>query len=193
MDMNAFLYVTVGGDEQAEVKAATYRMMALLEEKAPEGLDWEYRVMDGHTHGSLLLKSLYDGLEALYHDWPLPDEVARGSLAGLREHYGTLSERYGYTIGIPELVVNGWGYRALQEERYDDAVEAFIMNAELYPESANVYDSLGEALEVIGDLERAQENYKLAVTKGAAIADPNLAFYRDHLRRVQEKLSGTGD
>ena len=104
-----------------------------------------------------------------------------------------LSERYGYDIETPELVMNGWGYRALQEERYDEAIEAFTLNVRLHPESANVYDSLGEAWEAMGGFSKARENYELAVEKGTAIDDSNLAIYHDHLRRVQEKLEGTGD
>jgi len=39
-------------------------------------------------------------------------------------------------------------------------VKIFLMNVELYPESFNVYDSLGEAYMKVGKKDLAIENYK---------------------------------
>ncbi len=47
----------------------------------------------------------------------------------------------------------------LRAKRTDDAVRIFEWNAELYPGSWNVYDSLGEALMTRGDRASAILNY----------------------------------
>jgi tetratricopeptide (TPR) repeat protein len=44
-----------------------------------------------------------------------------------------------------------------------EAIEIFKLNVEAYPESANVYDSLGEAYIVNGDKQLAIRNYQRAV------------------------------
>jgi cytochrome c-type biogenesis protein CcmH/NrfG len=41
-----------------------------------------------------------------------------------------------------------------------DAIAVFELNAEAYPSSSNVYDSLGEAYVVAGDKTSAVRNYR---------------------------------
>jgi len=52
------------------------------------------------------------------------------------------------------------GYRLLGEERFEEAIAIFALNVEAYPESWNVYDSLGEAYMRKGDRDRAIELYR---------------------------------
>jgi glyoxylase-like metal-dependent hydrolase (beta-lactamase superfamily II) len=59
--------------------------------------------------------------------------------------------------------INGHGYRFLQEEKTAKAVSLFRINAELYPESWNVFDSLGEALLKSGDADGAKRMYEKSV------------------------------
>ena len=49
--------------------------------------------------------------------------------------------------------------------RMDEAIAAFKHNVTLYPESANVYDSLGEAYEKSGQFALARDHYAIAVEK----------------------------
>ena len=41
-----------------------------------------------------------------------------------------------------------------------EAIEVFKLNAETFPQSFNVYDSLGEIYMQIGDTKNAANNYK---------------------------------
>jgi tetratricopeptide (TPR) repeat protein len=100
-----------------------------------------------------------------------------------------LSGKFGYKIEVPENVFNAMGYQAIGQKKYDLAIEYFLHNIKLYPESANVYDSLGEGYEAAGKLELAKENYEKAVKRGAEIEDANLAIYKEHLAKVKEKMN----
>jgi len=53
-----------------------------------------------------------------------------------------------------------------------------------YPDSANVYDSLADALEAAGKLDEAQRNLQKAVDLGTANHDPALQAFQQHLTRV---------
>ncbi len=55
------------------------------------------------------------------------------------------------------------GYQLMQVGKTAEAIEIFKLNAEAYPQSANVYDSLGEACLISGQKELARINYKKAV------------------------------
>ena len=61
---------------------------------------------------------------------------------------------------LTENEVNKWGYQLLEQKRIHDALEIFRLNVYLFPNSANVYDSLGEAYAELGDTEPAIKNYE---------------------------------
>ena len=100
-----------------------------------------------------------------------------------------MSRDYGYTISTPEVLINNLGYQALGAEELEKAEEIFRTNVERHPDSANVYDSLGEALEAAGRLQEAHDLYRQAYEKGKLDNDPNLEAYKQHLDAAAEKLA----
>jgi ankyrin repeat protein/Tol biopolymer transport system component len=81
-------------------------------------------------------------------------------------------DRYSFV----ERDFNLLGYRFLQSDALPEAIAVFQMNIELFPESANNYDSLGEAYMTAGDKAASKANYQRAVDK-----DPNSANAKDVL------------
>ena len=81
------------------------------------------------------------------------------------------------------------GYRAINQKKMDLAIKFFLHNVKLYPESANVYDSLGEGYEAAGNLESAKKYYEIAIKKGTESENNNLAIYKKHLDNVTKKLN----
>lgn len=65
--------------------------------------------------------------------------------------------------GLNENTINGIGYYALNKKNFDGAIAIFSLNVDLYPDSWNVYDSLGEAYLMAGNTMAAIENYKRSV------------------------------
>jgi tetratricopeptide (TPR) repeat protein len=84
-----------------------------------------------------------------------------------------------------EHVCNYAGYGFLQRRQVLDAVAVFRMNAQAYPASANVWDSLAEAYVAAGDTEHAAECYRklLEVLRDDPRADDEL---REVLRNNAE-------
>ncbi|BAO74376.1 D-alanyl-D-alanine carboxypeptidase [Winogradskyella sp. PG-2] len=64
---------------------------------------------------------------------------------------------------IREWDFNSMGYKHMRKREYDKAIRVLRLNAELHPNSANVYDSLGEAYLLNGDSLKAYDNYKKAL------------------------------
>jgi predicted alpha/beta superfamily hydrolase len=180
-----FLYITLG-NEPNYVEPLS-ELTDVLEANSPKGLEWHYDRMKNDTHGTVPLKSLYNGLEILYKNWMIRAAAADQGVEAVQTHYDKLSERYGYKVEIPENVFNMMGYRALRQQKYDLALSFFLKNVQLYPESANVYDSLGEGYEATGALKLAEKNYKIAVEKGTIENNNNLAIYKEHLANITQK------
>ncbi|HEX8847056.1 MAG TPA: tetratricopeptide repeat protein [Pyrinomonadaceae bacterium] len=59
-----------------------------------------------------------------------------------------------------ENTMNSFGYRLMGMKRLDQAIEIFKLNTEAYPQSSNVWDSLGEAYMNKGMKELAIKNYE---------------------------------
>ncbi|GAB3512893.1 serine hydrolase [Emticicia fontis] len=79
-----------------------------------------------------------------------------------------------------ENELNEWAYRVMSKDKYKEALELFKLNVALYPDSWNVYDSLGEVLLKLGNKEEAKKMYQKSVE-----LNPN----NNGGKRVLERLS----
>ncbi len=61
---------------------------------------------------------------------------------------------------VDENRLNDLGYRFLGEKKFGEAIAVLKLNVEFYPQSWNVYDSLGEAYMMNGDEDLAIANYE---------------------------------
>lgn len=178
-------YMTVGNESnyfEALGQFATY-----IEEKSPKGLDFEYVQMLDDDHGSGPHLSIYNGLLFIYDGWKLDAEAYQEGLTAMDQHYKNLSKKYGYDIITPEYTINRLGYNYLANEDFENAISVFEENVNRFPNSANVYDSLGEAFENNGQLDKAEANYAKSVEIAEKKKHPNLKIYQQNLTRVQEK------
>ncbi len=75
-----------------------------------------------------------------------------------RYHYLKENKSDEYDFREPQL--NILGYLLLRNQMNKEALQIFKLNAEAFPESANVYDSLAEGYLVNGDKKLAEENYR---------------------------------
>ena len=64
---------------------------------------------------------------------------------------------------LPERLVNGFGYRLLSAGKAALAIAVFERNVRSYPESVNVYDSLGDGFLAGGDTTAALAQFRRAV------------------------------
>ena len=87
----------------------------------------------------------------------------RGIDAAVTEYRG-LKERGFGDLYISEGDLNELGYRLLGRKRVPEAIEILKLNVEAYPASANVYDSLGEAYAVSGNMPLAIQNYEKSLS-----------------------------
>ena len=71
------------------------------------------------------------------------------------------SDPPGYFFSEGEI--NAYGYVFLRQGKVEEAIRMFQINAQLYPESWNVYDSLGEALLSAGKTEDAISMYEKSI------------------------------
>jgi len=125
------------------------RLVGVLEETAPQGLTWEWRIMDGASHASVLATGLYLGLETVYSDWALPLDVGIAGPEAVRDYYTRLGSDYGFAPGIPERPVAETAHGMLYGGHPETALELFEMNAAEHPESLTAQALLHEARQMV--------------------------------------------
>ncbi len=88
--------------------------------------------------------------------------LTKGAEAALNEYR---EWRKGRPAGeaVNENQMNRIGYDLLGMKRVKDAIEVFKQNVADFPQSSNVYDSLGEAYAINGERELAIKNYERSI------------------------------
>jgi predicted negative regulator of RcsB-dependent stress response len=87
-------------------------------------------------------------------------------------------------------MLNELGYNVLQSLRSPGlAAWVFQQNVEMYPESANVYDSLGDALLAKGDTTAARNAFKRAVDVATSQGRPVAEETRVKLATLEKAAS----
>lgn len=84
--------------------------------------------------------------------------------------------------------LNSLGYRLLRQGLTDLAVSVLEFNAELFPASANVHDSLGEGLYVAGKLKEALVHYRASLR-----IDPTNASGSAMVKTIEAALAAKGE
>jgi predicted alpha/beta superfamily hydrolase len=184
---NKTLYLSLG-DEPIYLESMG-KLTGLLNELDVPGLEWKYVKFDNDNHASVPHKTIYQGLEFIFSGWQIPTDKAN-DLASIQDHYSFLSQKFGFAVRPSEFLLNRLGYQIMGNKEFADAIEVFQANVKNYPNSDNVYDSLGEAYEKAGKLKLAAENYKIAVEKGKEANSRNLAVYEVNLERVRTMIAG---
>jgi tetratricopeptide (TPR) repeat protein len=64
--------------------------------------------------------------------------------------------------------LNVYGYQLLAEKQMDKAIEIFTLNTKNHPNSANCFDSLGEAYATKGDKKNAIISFKKSLSLNPA-------------------------
>jgi uncharacterized protein len=190
-ELHATLFASIG-NEPGDIGKDFVAFKELLAKSKIKGFEWEAQQMTDEDHGSVVLRSHYFGLRKVYDGWQMPRDPATGAVAGglkgADEHYKWLSEKFGYSIPTPEVLINQIGYQFLLGGKPEEAVATFKTNVERYPNSANVYDSLAEAYEKGGQLELATPLYEKAKSLGQQNNDPNAKIYAANFARSSDKL-----
>ena len=107
------------------------------------------------------------------------DGGVKAAKASFKELQAAKGEYY-----FDEKEFNRIGYMLLSVEKVDEAAAIFQINVKMYPESWNVYDSLGEAYLMKGDYSKAVDLYEKSLE-----INPDNENGRKMLKVIQEKTS----
>lgn len=88
------------------------------------------------------------------------EHMFAGSIEKALAAYREIKKATPNNVAVTEGRLNTLGYTFLRLKKLPEAIAYFKLNAEFYPNSFNVYDSLGDAYMANGDKELAIANFK---------------------------------
>jgi CubicO group peptidase (beta-lactamase class C family) len=138
------------------------------------------------------LGSLQKGISNILYNQPY--EMPKRSLAeilakdiesngiehAIKEFNALKENKKVYQVNENEL--NQLGYLLLGSNKIKEAIEVFKLNTEIFPESYNVWDSIGEAYMMSGDKENAIKYYKKSLK-----LNPDSQSGKDALKKLEAK------
>jgi predicted alpha/beta superfamily hydrolase len=152
----------------------------IMESFNESGIHYKYKYYSEDDHGSVPMITEYDALRFIFDGY-------RGNAAKLaqnpfliKEHFKEFSARMGAAFLPPESIINNFGYLFMQSD-VNKAIEFFQLNIDMYPDSYNVYDSMGEAWMNKGDYKKAIGYYEKSVA-----LNPNNEGAKDMIKKMKE-------
>jgi CubicO group peptidase (beta-lactamase class C family) len=98
-------------------------------------------------------------------------------------HYKKLKTEKPEEYDFAENQLNRLGYQLIQLDHIDDATKIFRLNQEEFSQSANTYDSYGDALLASGDTTNSLINFKKAIAM-----DSTLTGTKEKIMRIEETM-----
>jgi uncharacterized protein len=159
--------------------------------KTNSGLRFESKYYSDDDHGSVPLIAEYDALRFMFSWYRLKgiDEYFDSKskvtieeiMSHINNHYKNVSLHFGYDVLPPESFINSLGYGFLQNGLKEKAYAFFNMNIKNYPESSNVFDSMGDYYVAQKDTLHAIENFSKALT----LADS--PYTKEKLKKMKDE------
>ena len=196
------LFLTSGGFE-GDIDRPTTRLAARLDSLKSSTLAVGHRRYPEDTHGLTPAPSLVDGLRFVFAPISVsalpistlgPSSDSAAVVRALNEsikQYAAGARTFGMDERLPEAQLNQLGYAVLQILKNAPlAVWVFRKNVDMYPQSANVYDSLGDGLLAAGDTTAAKAQFRKAIDVGTPKSDPVVPESTRKLRALEGAVSG---
>lgn len=161
---------------ERDTSAATVHIRSILQldklirQNKKTGLTYDYKYYGNDSHGSVPLITTYDALRFIFSFYHLDLDnedymnFSKKTVTKIEDHYKNVSRQFGFPFPPPEGLINQMGYMALEQKKMEESEYLFKLNVTNYPQSMNVYDSLGDFYAAKGDKEKAVESYRKALS-----------------------------
>lgn len=169
LDLNT---VTSDSSKSSEHMRKMLEFVAAAEEADALNFGWKFYPDDQHLTVPLI--GTYDAIRFLFPWYSFNEEVLfNGSIDMngeefvdfVKAHFQNISEHFGYQVLPAENLVNRLGDISLSERDYEKAYALFDMNMQHYPESARVYEAMGDYYRSQNDTEKAKSFYQQSLDK----------------------------
>jgi uncharacterized protein len=184
--LKAFLYFA-WSDDLGQALEADQKLVGTLKAKSPRAFRWVANGMPDETHISIPLPAHIDALRQLFAGYRFHDDLLVNGIGFAEKHFEAVSATVGYTIPVPEDVINNFGYEELGKGNVQAALVFFKRNIAQNPYSANAYDGIADAYEKAAMWPEAIGASEKSIELERRFADPSLGYFAEHLKKIKDK------
>lgn len=179
-------YFSAGSKEYPGTIRDSFSFAQTLEEKSPEGFRWMFDFLEGEDHMSQKPTTLNNGLRFIFDGWGYDYSlILSEGIEYIDSFYKKQSDKYGFEIKPSELELITFGYAFIRRGQFDFAIATLKKNAAENPNSANAWDSLGDAYKAAGRIDDAIEYYTKAVALAKEANDSRLETFIKNLEEAK--------
>jgi predicted alpha/beta superfamily hydrolase len=159
-DAAASIYLTLANE--SDLLSGNEELSSYLQNASSANVNFSFRFRryPEETHGTVPLRSVYDGLEFIFDGWSIPDPFAlyeQGGLAAIEKHYASLASRLGFPVAVPGDVLLAPAFALYRQKRTDEAEKVILRTLELYPESTAALLTAGRLYFDKGEKPKARD------------------------------------
>lgn len=196
-----FIYVAYGkGDKLEErFRYSTMKFNDILKKRNFAGLNWKVQSLDNDSHGTTPMEGFFKGFNEFSKSLTVDDvlsesfanDKSKTYIDNLKTYYNTQSVSTG--IKLPTINdVNRLAYNSFYANKKSEGISILEWGVSLYPDDANLFDSLGEMQQDLGNVKEAKKSY----SEGAKIIEAqkpllSSAIYKDKADWFTERIKST--
>lgn len=165
---NRYLYLATAnwGKRNIRNRDRHVRFYESLHSKCPGNFHAKIEYFENEDHSSVPTIAFHNGIKTIFDGYGISYRDIEDK-SSLISHFEKISNRLSFEIYPPENLINQLGYRYLRSSDKEEqlkALEFFILNTEIYPDSYNAFDSLGEAYQMMGALQKAKMSFERSLS-----------------------------
>ncbi|REG98429.1 alpha/beta hydrolase-fold protein [Flavobacterium aquicola] len=155
--------ISIPQDTTTDMARGIRKFEKLLTSKNPKNLRWAFKYYENEDHGTVPIPAEYDGLRFIFKEHLVQVKEAMQNPSLVEQQFAKLSKQTGFTFIPTESYLDWMGNFCLEKKQTDNALAFFMMAKKYYPNSGNVYLSLGKAYENKGEKSQSKLSYEKAI------------------------------
>ncbi len=155
-------------DETGSNLTGAFELSSYLQTRASRVRDLRFtlRRYPDESHGSVPLRTIYDGLLSVFEGWEIESPFTvydQGGLAAIEKHFAALSERLGFPAAVPDEALFATFGQLEYRKRFPEAEQVIRRAIELYPDNTTALYYAGRLYMEMGNTPLAVETLKKAL------------------------------
>lgn len=160
-DLRTAVYMTMGNEGGAMLGGAQKVIGALS--ASPANIGSTFRHWPEESHGSVVMRSVYEGIEWLseiYYTHEPPRVYEESGLQFFDKRFDRISQYLGYEVKVPEHVLMDVHQYLLSQKRPKESLQVLQRLQQLYPSSPGVHYELGRVHLALNERVPAEQALK---------------------------------